>query len=183
MNTVVFDLGGVLVDWDPRYLLRKVMPGREAEMETILADVLNHEWNFERDRGHTWAAAMAEAKARYPQWADIFDTYTERWAETIGGSHEGSVEMLRELKQALDTDYASWQRLGERAALYQSQLLRESAANAQASLNAYQSGVTEFTTLMRARITDLNVRLDELRVRVDRAMAQASLLYLAGEDQ
>ena len=41
MNTVVFDLGGVLVDWDPRYLLREVMPGREAEMETILRDVLN----------------------------------------------------------------------------------------------------------------------------------------------
>jgi outer membrane protein TolC len=92
-------------------------------------------------------------------------------------------DRLRELRQTLDTDYASWQRLGERSALYQSQLLRESAANAQASLNAYQSGVTEFTTLMRARITDLDVRLDELRVRVDRARAQASLLYLAGEDQ
>jgi hypothetical protein len=43
--------------------------------------------------------------------------------------------------------------------------------------------VTEFTTLMRARITDLDVRLDDLRIRVDRAKAQASLLYLAGEDQ
>ncbi len=90
-------------------------------------------------------------------------------------------DKLRELQQMLATDYANWQRLGERAALYDSQLLRTSAANAQASLNAYQSGVTEFTTLMRARITDLDVRLDELRVRVDRASAQASLLYLAGE--
>jgi outer membrane protein TolC len=61
--------------------------------------------------------------------------------------------------------------------------LKVSAANAQASLNAYQSGVTEFSTLMRARITELDVRLDDLRVRVDRAKAQASLLYLAGEDQ
>ena len=92
-------------------------------------------------------------------------------------------DRLRELQQMLDTDYANWQRLGERAALYESQLLHESAANAQASLNAYQSGVTEFTTLMRARITDLDVRLDDLRIRVDRAIAQASLLYLAGEPQ
>lgn len=92
-------------------------------------------------------------------------------------------DRLRELRQTLETDYADWQRLGERSVLYQAKLLRESAANAQASLNAYQSGVTEFTTLMRARITDLDVRLDELRVRVDRARAQASLLYLAGEDQ
>jgi len=90
-------------------------------------------------------------------------------------------DKLRELKRQLDTDYANWQRLEERAALYRSQLLQVATANAQASLNAYQSGVTEFTTLMRARITDLDVRLDDLRIRVDRAKTQASLLYLAGE--
>jgi 2-haloacid dehalogenase len=98
VNTVVFDLGGVLVDWDPRHLLREVMPGREAEMETILADVLNHDWNLERDTGDSWAEAMAVAKAEYPHWADIFDSYTERWAETLRGSHEETVALLRELK-------------------------------------------------------------------------------------
>jgi outer membrane protein TolC len=92
-------------------------------------------------------------------------------------------DKLRELKQQLDTDYANWQRLGERTELYQSQLLQASSANAQASLNAYQSGITEFTTLMRARMTDLDVHLADLRIRVDRAKAQASLLYLDGESQ
>jgi outer membrane protein TolC len=92
-------------------------------------------------------------------------------------------DRLRELRAMLDTDYASWQRLGERASLYETQLLVEARANVQASLNAYQSGVTEFSTLMRARITDLDVRLDDLRVRVDRAKARARLLYLAGEAQ
>ena len=92
-------------------------------------------------------------------------------------------DKLRELKQQLDTDHANWQRLGERASLYQSQLLQASSANARASLSAYQSGITEFTTLMRARITDLDVRLADLRIRVDRAKAQASLLYLDGESQ
>ncbi len=95
----------------------------------------------------------------------------------------GRDDRLRKLKQVLDTDYANWQRLGERAALYESQLLHESTANARASLNAYQSGVTEFTTLMRARITELDVHLNDLRVRVDRAKAQTNLLYLTGEDQ
>ncbi len=90
---------------------------------------------------------------------------------------------LRDLKAMLNSDYASWQRLGERADLYDAQLLREARANSRASLKAYQSGVTEFTTLMRARIMDLDVRLDELRIRVDRAKAQARLLYLAGEIQ
>jgi len=91
-------------------------------------------------------------------------------------------DKLRELQRMLATDYADWQRLGERAALYESKLLREASANADASLHAYQSGVTEFTTLMRARITELDVRLDELRIRIDRGRAQANLLYLAGED-
>ena len=100
MNTVVFDLGGVLVDWNPRYLLRKVMPGREAEMETILADVLNHDWNLERDTGDSWPDAIARLKLEYPRWADIFDAYDQRWAETLGGSHEDSVAILRELKDA-----------------------------------------------------------------------------------
>jgi outer membrane protein TolC len=91
-------------------------------------------------------------------------------------------DKLRELRRMLATDYADWERLGERAALYETKLLREATANADASLHAYQSGVTEFTTLMRARITELDVRLDELRIRIDRARAQANLLYLAGED-
>jgi 2-haloacid dehalogenase len=98
VNTVVFDLGGVLVDWEPRHLLRKVMPGREAEMETLLAEVLNHEWNLERDRGDSWHEAMDELKAEHPQWAEIFDLYTERWPETLVGSHEDTVAILRELK-------------------------------------------------------------------------------------
>ena len=99
-------------------------------------------------------------------------------AEAIHLSRDDS---LRELRRMLETDYASWQRLGERVALYESQLQQIAAASAQASLKAYQSGVTEFTGLMRARITDLDVRLEALRIRVDRARAQASLLYLAGD--
>ena len=89
-------------------------------------------------------------------------------------------DRLRKLKEMLETQYANWQRLGERASLYDARLLHEASANAEAALNAYQSGVTEFTTLMRARITDLDVRLDALRLRIDRTKAQANLLYLAG---
>jgi 2-haloacid dehalogenase len=98
VNTVVFDLGGVLVDWNPRHLLREVMPGREAEVETLLADVLNHAWNLERDKGDSWAEAIARLKVEYPRWADIFDTYTERWPETLVGSLDDTVVILRELK-------------------------------------------------------------------------------------
>jgi 2-haloacid dehalogenase len=98
VNTVVFDLGGVLVDWNPRHLLREVIPGREAEVETLLADVLNHAWNLERDKGDSWVDAMARLKVEYPRWADIFDIYTERWPETLVGSLDDTVVILRELK-------------------------------------------------------------------------------------
>jgi outer membrane protein TolC len=90
---------------------------------------------------------------------------------------------LRELKEMLETEYANWQRLGERAVRYDTRLLPEADANAEAALHAYQSGVTDFGTLMRADITDLDVRLEALRVRVERLQAQARLLYLAGDEQ
>ena len=79
----------------------------------------------------------------------------------------------------LDTEFANWERLGERQVLYEDKLLRDAHETAEASLLAYQSGVTEFSTLMRARITELDVRLDSLRLRIDRAKAGARLLYLA----
>jgi outer membrane protein TolC len=90
-------------------------------------------------------------------------------------------QMLRELQRTLATDYARWQRLGEQESLYREHLLREASASAEAAVNAYQSGTNEFTTLMRARITELDVRLQDLRIRVDRAKSRARLLYLIPE--
>lgn len=87
------------MDWDPRYLLRAILPDREDEMEAILRDALNHDWNVERDRGDSWPEAVARLKAEYPQWAELFDLFTERWAETLGGEHEDTVAILRELKE------------------------------------------------------------------------------------
>jgi len=92
-------------------------------------------------------------------------------------------QRLREMQQLLKADYARWLRLGEQEALYREHLLRESMENAEAALLSYQSGISEFNTLMRARITELDIRLQALRIRVDRAKTQAALLFLQGEDQ
>lgn len=100
VRAVVFDLGGVLVDWNPRYLLRKVMPGRADEMETILSDVLNHDWNLARDAGDSWSEAFVRAAETYPQWADIFRLFDERWSETLGGDKPETVAVLAELREA-----------------------------------------------------------------------------------
>lgn len=90
-------------------------------------------------------------------------------------------ERLRKLKQIYDNNQHLWQRLGEREELYKNSLLTAAENNSKVALNAYQSGVSEFNTLMRARITELDVRLEDLRIRVDRAIAQAKILYVTGE--
>ncbi len=92
-------------------------------------------------------------------------------------------DRLRQLKRMYEKDLHLWQRLGERAELYRNSLLSSAKNNTRASLNAYQSGVTEFNTLMRAQITELDVRLEDLRVRVDRAITQARLLYITGDSK
>jgi 2-haloacid dehalogenase len=99
-KSVVFDLGGVLVDWDPRYLLREVMAGREDEMEWLLADVLNREWNLARDGGDSWSDAMAALVERHPEYEDVFRVYDERWPEMLGGDRPDTVAVLAELRDA-----------------------------------------------------------------------------------
>jgi outer membrane protein TolC len=92
-------------------------------------------------------------------------------------------DQLRRLKQMFEKDQHLYIRLGQRHELYKNSLLIAAKNNSKASLKAYQSGVTEFDTLMRAEITELDVRLEDLRVRVDRAAAQARLLYITGESE
>ena len=80
-----------------------------------------------------------------------------------------------------DAEYANWRRLGERQTLYETQLLRTAGHNAEAALRAYQSGVTEFTTLMRARITELDVRLQDLRIRIEGGGGAADMVRALSE--
>lgn len=92
-------------------------------------------------------------------------------------------DTLRIMKRKLEKDRAVYKRLSERELIYREKLVNSASSNARASLDAYQSGVTEFTTLMRAGITELDVRLENLRIRVDRLRTQARLLYITGESK
>lgn len=102
--------------------------------------------------------------------------------QEIGAALDARDDRLRELKRSLHSAYARWRGFGERIALYEERLVLEAQANVGAALRAYQSGITEFTTLMRARITDLDTRLQALRLRVDLAKEQARLRYIGGND-
>ncbi|WP_315838251.1 HAD family phosphatase [Bradyrhizobium prioriisuperbiae] len=105
-TTVVFDLGGVLIDWNPRHLYRKLFVGDDAGMERFLSEVCTNEWNLQQDAGRTFAEGAALLKAEHPEQADLIDAFHKRWPETIGGAIDGTVAILRELKEANTPLYA-----------------------------------------------------------------------------
>jgi 2-haloacid dehalogenase len=93
----VFDLGGVLIDWDPRYLYRRLLDTDE-EIEAFLDEVGFARWNHDLDAGRsTWADAVEELAATHPHHRHLIEAYPARFGESIGGPIEGSVEVLREL--------------------------------------------------------------------------------------
>ena len=97
-EAVVFDLGGVLIDWDPRYLYRSIFDGDEAAMERFLAEVTTPTWNAEQDAGRTWRDAIVTLIAIHPDRRDLIVAYDERWAEMLGGPIEGTVALLADLR-------------------------------------------------------------------------------------
>ncbi|HEY0749091.1 MAG TPA: HAD family phosphatase [Steroidobacteraceae bacterium] len=100
IDAVVFDLGGVLIDWNPRHLYRKLFGDDVNGMERFLAEVLTPAWNERQDAGRSWDAAIAEATASHPQDADLIKAYRERWEEMLGGTLTDSVNILDELRGA-----------------------------------------------------------------------------------
>jgi 2-haloacid dehalogenase len=102
---VVFDIGNVLLAWDPKILYRKIF-STEAEVLDFLTRVLPPEWNLEQDRGRGWSEAEAEKIAQFPEYTDAIRAFRARWHETIPGAIDGTVDILAELKQAKIPLYA-----------------------------------------------------------------------------
>lgn len=97
IDTVVFDLGGVLIDWNPRYLYRQLFDD-EAAMERFLAEVCTGAWNERQDAGRPWAEAVATLSADFPEHAPLIEAFRDRWTEMLAGPIHGSVAVLAELK-------------------------------------------------------------------------------------
>jgi 2-haloacid dehalogenase len=94
---IVFDFGGVLLDWNPRHLYRKVFQGDEEAVERFLTEISFFEWNILQDAGRPFDEAIAELCARHPQYCDLIQIYDTRYPEAINGPIQGTVEILREL--------------------------------------------------------------------------------------
>jgi 2-haloacid dehalogenase len=98
-TTVVFDIGNVLLRWDPRNLYRKIFDD-EAQMEWFLSTVCTADWNIEQDRGRDWDEAVALLVAQYPDHERPIRAFHDRWHETVAGAIEDNVAILNRLREA-----------------------------------------------------------------------------------
>lgn len=98
-DTIIFDLGAVLIDWNPRYLYRKIFK-TEEEITWFLENICTSEWNDEQDAGRSFAEATGALLKKHPEWEIPIRAWYERWQETISGSIPGTVEILKQLKEA-----------------------------------------------------------------------------------
>ncbi|TGD81546.1 HAD family hydrolase [Hymenobacter wooponensis] len=99
ITTIVFDLGGVLIDWNPRYLYKQLFTD-EQEMESFLSTVTTSDWNEEQDAGRTIAEGTALLVAKHPEHRELIEHFYGRWPEMLGGAIQGTVDVLTELRNS-----------------------------------------------------------------------------------
>jgi len=98
VDTIIFDLGGVLIDWNPRYLYRKIFK-TEEEITWFFENVCTPAWNDEQDAGRSFAEATEELVLKYPEYEVAVRAWYGRWQETIEGSLPDTVAILQQLKE------------------------------------------------------------------------------------
>jgi len=97
IKNIVFDFGGVLIDWNPRYLYRNVFSDEES-MERFLKEICSGEWNEKQDGGRPFNEGIEELIKRHPEEAEMIALYFDRWEEMVAGEIKGTPEVLYELK-------------------------------------------------------------------------------------
>lgn len=99
INTIIFDLGGVLIDWNPKYLYRKIFT-TEQEVDWFLSNICTSDWNDQQDAGRSFEEATRELIGKHPQYEEAIAAWYGRWTETISGPIEESVTLLESLKSS-----------------------------------------------------------------------------------
>jgi 2-haloacid dehalogenase len=96
VDTIIFDLGGVLVDWNPAYLYRKIFD-TPREVDYFLHHICTPEWNEEQDAGRSLQAGTELLVSRYPEYETAIRAFYSRWEEMLGGAIEGTLKILNQL--------------------------------------------------------------------------------------
>ena len=97
IRNIVFDFGGVLIDWNPRYLYRTYF-NDDKKMEYFLSNICTSEWNTEQDRGRPFDEGVRLLEERFPEYAEEIRMYRDRWGDMLGGEFPETVSLLMKLK-------------------------------------------------------------------------------------
>lgn len=98
IKNIVFDFGGVLLDWNPRYFYHTFF-GDEKEMEYFLANICTDEWNAEQDRGRPFSEGIKLLQSQHPEYRDAIQLFADGWGDMLKSEIPNGVELLRELKE------------------------------------------------------------------------------------
>ena len=99
IKAIIFDLGNVLIDWNPDYVFDKLFEDKEQKKH-FLQNICTMEWNEQQDSGRSLKEATETLVAKYPEWKEYIEAYYGRWKDMLGGPIHDTVEIFRQLKQS-----------------------------------------------------------------------------------
>lgn len=100
IKNIIFDFGGVLIDWNPMHLYERYFQGDKEKAQWFIDNICTMAWNVQMDAGKPFAEGIAELTSQHPEWADAIAAYRQRWHEMIGGPIPGMLEFVKRLKAA-----------------------------------------------------------------------------------
>lgn len=99
IETIIFDLGGVLIDWNPEYVYLDVFNGDRKKMQWFFDEICTHDWNLNQDAGYPLAQATQDRIALFPEHTALIEMFYGRWEEMLGDAIKGTVAILDQLRK------------------------------------------------------------------------------------
>ena len=99
-DTIIWDLGGVLIDWNPRYVFNESYFNTEEQREYFFKHICSNDWNEEQDAGRSIVEATQELVRQFPEWEPAIRDYYGRWTEMLKGPIHDTVDLFRQLKES-----------------------------------------------------------------------------------
>ncbi|SRR6266540_2097812 len=100
IQAIIFDFGNVLLEWNPRYVYQRFFPNDPEAMERFFKEVNFADWNLQQDKGRPFAEGVAILSEKFPHYTQLIQAYHENWTDSIGAVYDGTIEILKQLKQA-----------------------------------------------------------------------------------
>lgn len=122
INTIIFDLGGVLIDWNPKHVFHEDYFDSLEKRDYFFSNICTHEWNEEQDAGRSIVEATQLLVQQFPEWEPAIRDYYGRWTDMLGGPIHETVDIFKKIKQ--ETDFKTYALTNWQADLFNIALVR-----------------------------------------------------------